>query len=231
MNFVMEGRASDSPYVEAIWHGGAYDLYTPICPADSRWDLLLFKCDGQIKVTVEGPLTRAKPKFHPGGAEWRVIKFKLGTFMPYLPVTHLLDGDALLPEASHKSFWLNGSTWQFPAVDDVEAFVARLVREEVLVRDPLVNAVLQDQPQDVSARTVRRRFLQATGLTYKGIQQIERAQQAMTLLQQGVPILDAVYQLGYADQPHMTRALKYFVGQTPAQIARAMSVIELSQSA
>jgi AraC-like DNA-binding protein len=220
MNYVMEGRASDSPYVEMIWHGGAYDHYAPTCPADSRWDLLLLRYNEKIKISVEGPLTRAKSKVHPGGAEWRVIKFKLGTFMPYLPVTHLLDDDVVLPEASRKSFWLNGSTWQFPEVDDVEAFVARLVREEVLVRDPLVTATLQDRPQDVSSRTIRRRFLQATGLTHKGIRQIERAQQAMTLLQQGVPILDVVFQTGYADQPHMTRAMRHFVGQTPAQIQR-----------
>src|SRR5436305_11216949 len=145
--------------------------------------------------------------------------------MAYLLGSHLLCADMVLPEGSRKSFWLNGSTWQFPDVDDVETFVARLVREDVLVRDPLVNAVLLDQPPDVSPRTVRRRFLQATGLTPKGIQQIERAQQAMTLLMQGTPILDVVYQLGYADQPHMTRALKHFVGQTPAQIARSLEFV------
>jgi len=42
----------------------------------------------------------------------------------------------------------------------------------------------------------------------------------MTLLHQGTSILDAVYKAGYFDQPHMTRALKRFTGQTPAQIAR-----------
>ncbi|MCL4303751.1 MAG: hypothetical protein KJ077_49150 [Anaerolineae bacterium] len=31
---------------------------------------------------------------------------------------------------------------------------------------------------------------------------------------------DVVYQAGYADQPHLTRSLKHFVGQTPAQIIR-----------
>ncbi len=222
MSFMMEGRASDSPYVEMIWHGGAYSDYRPICPADVRWDLLLLRRDGKVTISVEGPLTRAKPKVHPEGTEWRVIKFKLGTFMPYLPVTHLLDGDVILPEGSRKTFWLNGSTWEFPGVDDVEAFVARLVRQDVLVRDPLVHAVLNDQSPDVSSRTVRRRFLHATGLTYKGIQQIERAQQAMAMLQQGRQILDVVYGLGYADQPHMTRALKRFTGLTPAQISRQM---------
>jgi AraC-like DNA-binding protein len=40
------------------------------------------------------------------------------------------------------------------------------------------------------------------------------------LLQQGVSILDTVYEVGYADQAHMTRSLKRLIGQTPTQIAR-----------
>ena len=122
---VFEDRDSDSPFVEMIWHGGAYSEYRPICPADVRWDLLLLRHGDKVTISVEGPLTRAKPKVHPEGTEWRVIKFKLGAFMPYLPVTHLLDSDVILPEGSRKTFWLNGSTWEFPSVDDVEAFVAR----------------------------------------------------------------------------------------------------------
>jgi AraC-like DNA-binding protein len=31
-------------------------------------------------------------------------------------------------------------------------------------------------------------------------------------------ILDAVHQLGYSDQPHLTRALKRLTGHTPAQV-------------
>jgi methylphosphotriester-DNA--protein-cysteine methyltransferase len=72
----------------------------------------------------------------------------------------------------------------------------------------------------MSFRTVRRRFLIAKGLTPKQIQQNDRAQQAAAILAQGVPIIDAAYQAGYADQPHMTRSLKHFIGHTPAQIAR-----------
>ena len=94
------------------------------------------------------------------------------------------------------------------------------MRADVLLRDPVVNAVLQDQPQDLSARTVRRRFLLATGLTPKAIEQIERAQRAAALLEQGESLLDAAYLAGYADQAHMTRSLKRFIGQTPAHIAR-----------
>jgi methylphosphotriester-DNA--protein-cysteine methyltransferase len=60
--------------------------------------------------------------------------------------------------------------------------------------------------------------VQASGLTQGSIRQIERARHATMLLQEGVSILDAVEMAGYADQAHLTRALKYFIGKTPAQI-------------
>jgi methylphosphotriester-DNA--protein-cysteine methyltransferase len=57
-----------------------------------------------------------------------------------------------------------------------------------------------------------------TGLTHKTIQQIERARQALTMLQEGKHIADVVYETGYFDQPHLTRSLKLFAGQTPNEI-------------
>jgi hypothetical protein len=39
------------------------------------------------------------------------------------------------------------------------------------------------------------------------------------LLRHGVSILDTTYELGYLDQPHLTRSLKPWIGHTPAQIA------------
>ena len=68
---------------------------------------------------------------------------------------------------------------------------------------------------------MQRRFLRATGLSHAAVVQIERAHRAQALLQAGVPILDVVALAGYADQPHLTRSLKRFLGETPAQIARA----------
>jgi hypothetical protein len=220
MGMTFEGRSSDSPFVEVIWRVRAETDYAPVCPADGHWDLLFTRQHGRTHVSVEGPLTRAKPKTHVAGTEWLVIKFKLGTFMPHLPVRSLLNIEAILPRAASNSFWFRGSSWQFPDFDNVETFVDRLVHDDLLVQDSLVNAVLEDEPPAMSFRTVRRRFLRATGLTLSRIRQIERAQQAAALLEQGTPILDAVHEAGYADQPHMTRSLRRFYGQTPAQIAR-----------
>ena len=144
-----------------------------------------------------------------------------------------MDTETRLPGATGHAFWLKSSAWSLPSFDNVETFINRLVREEILVRDPLVDAVLQDQPHDMAARTLRHRFLRATGLTQCHIQQFKRAQRAAELLRQGVSILDTTYELGYFDQPHLTRSLKQFVGHTPAQISKLASAptLELNQPA
>jgi AraC-like DNA-binding protein len=230
MSAIFEGRSSDSPYIEKVWRGHVEADYQPVCPADVRWNLLFTQYQGQAKVSVEGPTTQSIMKNNFEGAEFLVIKFRLGIYMPALPVGHLLNGDQFLPLASSKTFWLQGSSWQLPDFENVETFVDRMVREELLAVEPVVDEVLKEQPQDISSRTVRRRFLHSTGLTHKAIQQIERAQQAAALLGQGVSIADATYELGYADQPHLTRSLKRFLGQTPSQVARVNIADSISVS-
>ncbi len=219
MGAIFEGRPSDSPYIEVVWRGCVEQDYAPVCPADVRWNLLFVKQEGRVQVSVEGATTQFVPKIQTEGSEFLVIKFKLGVFMPHLPAGRLVNGDAILPLAASRSFWLHGAAWQLPDYENVESFVARMVREGMLVREPVVNAALQEESPPLSSRTVRRRFLLSTGLTPKTIEQIERAQRAAALLEQGIPILDTVYEAGYADQPHLTRSLRRFIGQTPAQIA------------
>jgi hypothetical protein len=123
-----------------------------------------------------------------------------------------------LPTASNNSFWLGGSVWQLPDYGHADTFVERLVREGLLLRDPVVGGALQGQLTDLTQRAVQYRFVQATGITQSTARQIERARYATFLLQQGVSILDTIEQAGYYDQPHLTRSLGRFIGQTPAQL-------------
>ena len=220
MNSLFEERESDSPYIEAVWRGRAGSDYAPVCPASNRWHLLFLRQHGKVNVSVEGPLTKATPVTQAEGTEWFGVTFPLGTFLPSVSISNLLDERAMLPLAANTYFELAGSSFQFPNYDNVETFVERLVRKELLVSDPVVKAVLAGHPPELSLRTVRRRFLLATGLTPKTIEQIERAKQATALLSQGVSLLDTAYQAGYADQSHMTRSLKHFIGHTPAHIAQ-----------
>lgn len=218
MSIIYEERPSDSPYVETITHGRTASDGSTIRPAECHWHMVLRRLNGNVELLVVGPWTNAGVVSWTEGAKLLWIKFKLGTFMSHLPPRDFRDVETILPGATSKSFWLNGSAWQFPDHENVDTFVDRLVRGGVLARDPVVNAVLQDQPQGLSSRTVRHRFLRATGLSQNHIRQVERAQRAAALLRQGVSISDTVYEVGYFDQPHLTRSLKQWTGHTPAQL-------------
>jgi len=218
MIFTFEDRPSDSPYVERIWRAHSERAGSFISVAASHWEMVVTRQYGKTMLTVRGPETKATSLDCSADGDWLGIRFKLGTLMPHLPASNLVDGAVNLPDAGSRSFWLHGSAWQFPDFENADTFVERLVRDGLLLREAVVQAALQGQLKDVSLRTAQRHFLRTTGLTHSAVRQIERARYATTLLQQGRSILDVVYQAGYFDQPHLTRSLKYYIGQTPAQI-------------
>ena len=117
-------------------------------------------------------------------------------------------------------FWLNGSAWDYPDFENAETFVERLVHDGLVAMDHSVTGALKGEPMKANIRTAQRHFLLATGVTHGAIRQIERARHATRLLKEGVVIADAVHEAGYYDQAHLTRSLKRWVGQTPAQVLR-----------
>jgi AraC-like DNA-binding protein len=222
MSFSFEERPSDSPYVKRIWRARTESVGTLISQAATHCEMVVTRYKGKTTVTVRGPETKARPlPVHSVGAEYFGITFITGAFIPQLPPKELVNhSDVNLPEASNQSFWLDSSTWQIPNYENVDTFIDKLVRENLLVHEPVVEAVLKGGSPGLSIRSVQYRFLQATGLTLATIRQIKRARLAAALLEQGVSILDTVHLASYSDQPHLTRALKRYIGQTPAQIAR-----------
>jgi Helix-turn-helix domain len=241
MGYVYEDRLSDSPFVRTIWRtrSESNDCYTAF--ADGSWDIILIKRDAVTSVLLGGPMSRATPIPYVAGSEYLGIRFNIGTFMPHFSISQILNVTSVLPKISKTSFWLGRSAWEIPTYENVEAFVDKLVRYDLLLSDKVVtDALLRDldcrewinptpcnpdlvreQKQALSLRSVQRHFLKTTGLTQVYIRQIERASLAANLLQQGVPILSVAHEAGYADQAHMTRALKHLSGQTPAQIVHA----------
>ena len=219
MSLIYEERPSDSPYVELVTNGLTTGSSTTIRPAEVHWHMAIAKFRGGIMPVVTGPLTSSGVVTFMEGVELLWIKFKLGTFLPRMPVRNLLDTEITLPQAGGQSFWLDSTAWQLPNYENADTFVNRLVREGVLDFDPVIHAALHAELPQTPERTIRHRFKRATGLTHIHIRQHERAQRAASLLRQGHSILDTVFDTGYFDQPHMTRALKQFVGYTPAQLA------------
>ncbi len=218
MPLEMEHRPSDSPYVARVWRCRSDDVAQMTSVATPRLGLAFWEQQGQVHVAVTGPESKASPAPVPTYATFFGIDFALGTTLPHLPVAGLLDKQLEVPGATRRTFQLAGSGWRVPDYDNAETFVRQLVREGVLIRDPVVAEAARGATSSASERTVQRRFLAATGLTPGAVRQIDRARRAALLLQDGVPTADLVNLLGYYDQPHLARSLSRYIGRTTTRL-------------
>ena len=217
-----EQRDSDHPFVEKVWrcHSERADSFLSV--AASNFEMVVTRLEGKSYITLRGPETAATTLDCPAEGEWIAIRFKAGTFMSgFLPGSLRDHNDVTLPSATGRSFWLHGSALEYPTLENAETFVKRLTNSGILLRDPMVRDTLLRRPTVFSLRSLQRHFLRAAGVTYATFRQIERARIATNLLRERVAILDVVSRLGYFDQPHLARSLRRFIGQTPAELARA----------
>ncbi len=223
-----ENRLSDSPFIERVWRsystmgGPFYSM------AEPNIELVIARAGGLAQVILRGPVTRASVADCPADGEWLGIRFRVGTHLPGLPTSNLLDHRSLaLPRAGDRMFWFCGQPWEIPTFHNAETFVAKLAAAGVIARDGVVELVFESRQLDVTLRSVQRRFLQATGMTRDGFRQIERARYATHLLRGGMSVLDVVDRAGYFDQPHLSRALRRLIGPTPAGLLRSDAQLSL----
>jgi hypothetical protein len=220
MSFSGGHRAAESSFIERIWWGESGNAGNAFVTTASTGGEIVVTMppDRPPYVSIVGPETHPTTRTMPGEHRWLGITFAAGVFLDPLPMRFLVDGGQDLPAAGDGRFWLHGEAWDLPVESTADAFVARLIRDGTLVRDPVVADVLAGIPSGMTPRTEQRRFLDATGLTHSMIRQIQRANDAVHLLRQGAPIIRVVHDTGYADQAHLTRSLRRWTGQTPKAI-------------
>jgi hypothetical protein len=216
--FHIEERTAVSRFVDRIWRAQSVPARTFISVAASHWEIVIWRHAGTTHVTARGPETRATAMPIPEDAEFVGIRFKLGVFMPDLSLPALVDRAVPIASGDGHSLQLGGRQWEIPSYDNMDVFLGRLAQAGLLVADPIVATIMGNSPPDLSRRSVERRVRRATGLTAGAIRQIAKAHEATALLDAGARISDAVAAAGYADQAHLTRSLKRFIGQTPGRI-------------
>jgi hypothetical protein len=218
--FRIEERAADSPFVDKIWRAQSVPSEAFISVAASHWEIVIWRQAGNAHVTIRGPETRATVMPIPVDAEFFGIQFRLGAFMPDLPVPMLVDRQLTATSRAGNTFRLGSSVWEIPNYENVEIFLGQLARKGLVIFDPIVPEIMGDRSIDLSRRSIERRVRRATGLTLGTIKQIDRAYRATALLDAGATISEVVIETDYADQAHLTRSLKRYIGQTPSRISQ-----------
>jgi Helix-turn-helix domain len=216
--FVFEDGPPSRPLVERTWRTRSVPEQAFISVAAPHWEIVVTRRAGGAEVTLRGPETRATHVAIPQDAEFFGIEFALGTFLSGVSMGRLVDQAVSLP-VTGPTFRLAGSTWEIPGPAGAAAFVDRLADAGVVTHDPVVPAVLGGESTGLSRRSVERRVARATGLTQGLVRQIRRADRAVGLLAEARPPAEAAGEAGYADQAHMARSLRRFVGQRPAEVA------------
>jgi len=218
MGLHFETRSSDSPWVASVWTCRSERVAEMTSVATETWGLVFWEQDGKAYATVTGPESRTGTAKVPEDATFVGIQFAVGTSLRMTATSALVDAGIELPDATRRSFWLDGARWETPCSDDAESLVARLVQHEVVVRDPVVTAVMSGHRTLVTDRTLERRFRAATGLTHGAVRQIQRVRSAAARLASGEAVTDVAGALDYYDEPHLARALRRYVGRTAGQL-------------
>lgn len=217
-----QSRLSDSPFVERItqvtFDAPAREWTTP----DGCWDIVVLSKQGKTLVLHTGLISRPVLLLNEPGDSYMAISFKPGVFVPQRPGDQMLDRGLLRPLASARRFCFEAETLEIPSFENAEGLVDRLVRGGRLAYDELVGGVADGRHPAPAAtlRTVQRHFHSVLGMTPKQFAQIKRACGAVELLRGGMAPAEVAAAAGYADQPHLTRALKQLTQRTPAEIAR-----------
>lgn len=220
MAIEIDVRPSDSPLIDCVWRGHSTGAGRLNSIASSHWHLVVSGVGDEISVIVHGAESRPVATSLPAGGSWIGIRCRLGVMIHDVPIPNLVDTELVLPGASHRSFWWKGGTWECPTYENAEGLVTRLAREDLIGRDTLIERAMHDGGDDVSLRTLQRRFRVATGQTCRAVRQIEQARQAAVRLREGAAPAAVATELGYYDQPHLTRAMRRYLGWTPAELAR-----------
>jgi AraC-like DNA-binding protein len=213
-----EERKSSSQHIQFIWRSYAESSGSFNDIAHDFWVIVFRTLNEKTEVILTGPVTKPQTiSYTKGQSSWGIV-FNAHVFIYNLPKKEMLNARTTLTMKTNHSFLLGKHEIEIPLYEKAEEFIEDLISRKILNANLAIAEVLKGEELPMSTRTLQRHFLDTTGITKNKSEQIVKARKAFILLQEGKRIADVAYDLGYADQAHLTRSLKFLSGQTPGQI-------------
>ncbi|HEV8713220.1 MAG TPA: hypothetical protein VGX03_10370, partial [Candidatus Binatia bacterium] len=91
--FRLEEACLNSSIADKIWRTRSEPVESFASVAVTHWQMVVTKRKGLTYLTMRGPETRATIVPIPEDAEFFGVQFRLGAFLPALPVDQLVDND------------------------------------------------------------------------------------------------------------------------------------------
>jgi len=209
-------RTSKLEAIDSVWTGTASEITPRTVLADPCSSLILVKGKDGSGVIIRGPETKPRGDILLPGYTWIGIRLKPGIQLKGFPAQQFADRFHTLPADSNGYFEFEGAQLHFPDFDKVEQLVERMYELNYLHGQALDSQELAKQT--IPTKSYSRHIKLTTGLSPYKLYQLLRMAEALRLLRQGMPAAKVATELGFADQAHLARAAKQFLGHTPKEL-------------
>lgn len=211
-------RTPELESITSVWAIRAAVMMQCIVPADPCVSIILVQSDASAEVIIRGPETAPRSEILLPGYTWIGIRLHPGVQLKSFPTQQLTDSFRILPADSNGQFQFEGTLLQFPSFSNAQELIKQM-HDLGYISGKALNS--QESPQKVMSSKSYSRFVKrSTGLAPYKLYQLQRMSEALRLLRQGTPAVTVASELGFADQAHLTRAAKQFLGYTPKELVR-----------
>jgi AraC-like DNA-binding protein len=185
---------------------------------DGSWDLILsVSCDGQSTVFLTGQATEPVDVPYTEGEQSVVVSFAAHVYLTRDKEVRTGPTLRFLP-VHNGNFVLDGVELPLPTFSNAEQLTDMMIKAKLLQSDDLVAKAFTAKPKAASKRSMQQHFKKVTGITQKDFELIRRAQEAVRRLKAGQKPAAVAADLGYTDQPHMTKSIKKIMGHLPSNL-------------
>ncbi|HKX72613.1 MAG TPA: helix-turn-helix domain-containing protein [Candidatus Saccharimonadales bacterium] len=209
-------RASELEAIDSVWTGSASEITPRTVLADPCISIILVKSKTSAEVIIRGPETKPRGDIIMPGYTWTGIRLRPGMQLKNFSTQQMTNNFRTLSADSNGQFEFGGTQLQFPDFENVEQLVEQMY-DLGFISGKVINS--QESPnQDMSSKSYSRYVKRNTGLSPYKLHQMQRMAEAFRLLRQGMPAAAVASELGFADQAHLARAAKQFLGHTPKEL-------------
>lgn len=209
-------RSSDSRFVASVWRGSTTALTARTVIADPCISIVFVSDNKGNRVVLEGPKTKPKHVLLQAGFTCTAIRLQPGVFLKGFTTLQLIGKPLTFPAGNDWRISFDGVPMQFAGYDHAEQFVEQLRSTGYLRYHELPEHA--GIVGEFSRRTYSRLVQRITGLPPYKLYQLQRMHQVLRLLKDGMSAVDVASELAFADQSHLVRASKRFLGRTPSQL-------------
>lgn len=211
-------RTSELESIASVWTGNASEVTPRTVLADPCSSIILVKSKTSAEVVIRGPETKPRSEILLPGYTWTGIRLQPGVQLKNFPTQQLTNSFRILPASVNGRFQFEETWLQFPDFNSAEQLI-----EQMYDLGYISGKVLKAQEfpkQGMSSKSYSRFVKRNTGLSPYKLHQLQRMAEAFRLLRQGMPAATVASELGFADQAHLARAAKRFLGHTPKELLR-----------